>query len=427
MVTRAETKGLPYGIGRFGAGAVVSILILLIVLAFGLYAYSLQLTEGEIVTGMRDVGIMGGAPWGLYIAFELYAAGIGFGAMILLAVVRLSGLDYLRSLSRPLGLLALAALLAGGASVIVDLGQPLRALVNLAMYGRPASPFFGTFSIGLVSALILTAVYLYLDSRPDAAALARRPSGWQGFLRFVAAGYRNTPAEQARRRHTSLALAILLIVVGATAASTSGWVFGIQQGRAGWYSALQAPASVVMAGVTGAGMLIIVLAVLRQTLGVKDKLSIRAFGWLSNLMLAFTLVYIYFIGAELLTSSYESDVHESQLTRALLIGEFAPLFWISAGLLVVAAVAAGLQALFKRHYLGLIVLTALAVNAAALIKRYLIVVPSLTSGNLLPYGEGFYSPTWVEYLVVAALLTMGVLLYIVFSKVFPILDVQDSQ
>ncbi|MDO8532219.1 MAG: NrfD/PsrC family molybdoenzyme membrane anchor subunit [Dehalococcoidia bacterium] len=426
MVTRAETNGLPYGIGRFGAGAIVSILILLVALAFGLYAYSLQLAEGEVVTGMRDVGTMGGAPWGLYIAFELYAAGIGFGSMILIAVVRLSGLPQLRPLSRPLSLLALAALLAGGASVIVDLGQPLRALINLAMYGRPMSPFFGTFTVGLMSALIVTAVYLYLDSRPDAAALARRPSGWQWFLRIVAAGYRNTPAEQARRRHTSLALAILLIVVGATAASTSGFVFGIQQGRTGWYSALQAPASVVMAGVTGTGMLIIVLAVLRRVLGVKDKLSIGAFAWLSNLMLGLTLVYIYFIGAELMTSSYGSNYHEGQLTRALLTGEYAPLFWISAGLLVVSAIAAGLQALFKQHYLWLVVLTALAVNAAAILKRYLMVVPSLTVGNLLPYGEGFYSPTWVEYLVVGALLTMGVLLFIVFTKVFPILDVQES-
>ena len=36
-------------------------------------------------------------------------------------------------------------------------------------------------------------------------------------------------------------------------------------------------------------------------------------------------------------------------------------------------------------------------NLAAIGKRVLIVVPSLVSGALPPYGEGSYRPTWVEY------------------------------
>jgi hypothetical protein len=43
------------------------------------------------------------------------------------------------------------------------------------------------------------------------------------------------------------------------------------------------------------------------------------------------------------------------------------------------------------------VVAGILVNLAAIGKRVLIVVPSLVSGALPPYGEGSYRPTWVEY------------------------------
>lgn len=67
------------------------------------------------------------------------------------------------------------------------------------------------------------------------------------------------------------------------------------------------------------------------------------------------------------------------------------------------------------------------VNLAAVSKRFLIVVPSQTHGTLLPYGEGFYSPTWVEYSIIIALLAMGVLFYTLFVKAFPILEVEKKE
>ena len=87
-------------------------------------------------------------------------------------------------------------------------------------------------------------------------------------------------------------------------------------------------------------------------------------------------------------------------------------------------IAAG-QAATRRYSLSLIILAAVLVNVAAIFKRYLIVVPSLTYGNLLPYPVGSYTPTWVEYSVVIGLMAFGILLYILFMKVFPIMEVQE--
>lgn len=427
MATGAEAKGLPYGIGQLRRGWLLVMLILLALVGLGAYAYSRQVMEGEVVTGLRDWGTMGGVPWGLYVVFELYFVGLGFGAMLLLALVRLSAIPHLQPLSRTLGLTALAALLVGALSVIADVGQPLRALVNLARYARPMSPFFGTFTVGLVTSLIATAVYLYLDSRRDAALLARRDTGWRWFLRLVAAGYHDTPAERRRHQQTSLALALVLLIGGVIAASTSAFVFSVQLGRAGWYSALQAPAFVVLAIMTGTGLLIVVAAALRQALGQQERLSVRAFSWLSNLLTALSLVYLYFLVAEVLTIGYAGHHHEARLNEALLKGQYAWLFWLSSGLFLVSFIIGGFQALYRRHSLPLMVLCGLLVNLAAIGKRYLIVVPSLTTGSLLPYGIGSYSPTWIEYAVIIGLFALAGVLYAAFIKVFPIMEVPESR
>ncbi len=63
-------------------------------------------------------------------------------------------------------------------------------------------------------------------------------------------------------------------------------------------------------------------------------------------------------------------------------------------------------------------------NLAAVGKRFLIVVPSQTLGMLLPYGLGSYVPSPVEVRIILGLIGLGTLLYAVFAKVFPIMEVE---
>lgn len=429
MATTTQTTSplLPYGVGRIGALWGLIFLLFLVVLAIGLYGYSRQLSEGEGVTGLRDVGTMGGAPWGLYIAFELWFVGIGFGAMMLIAAARLGHIDLLRPLVRTMCVISLATLFIGGWSIIVDLGQPVRAVVNIIRYARPMSPFFGTFTIGLVAAFSATLVYLFLDGRRDAAVLAKSPSRWNWLHRAAAAGYGDTAPEKERRRRSSAMLAAALFVVAIVAASTSGFVFGIQQGRPGWFGALQAPGFVVLAILTGTAATVIVAAALRSGLGEKETLGPRVFTLLNMVMLVASLVYIYFILVEVITSSYSSNHADERVTDALLTGKYAWMFWLSAGLFIVGAALSIFRAVASKSSIWLVVVAALAIVVAALLKRYLLVVPPLTTGRLLPYADGSYSPTWVEYAVVGGLISIGVLFFMLFMKLFPILGLNDRE
>src|SRR3972149_9713761 len=100
MATRAIREQLPYGIGRVGPGFFALVAGLLALVVLGVVAYSRQFTEGEAVTGMRDIGTMGGATWGLYIAFVVYFVGVSFAGITVASLIRLLNMKQLRPLAR---------------------------------------------------------------------------------------------------------------------------------------------------------------------------------------------------------------------------------------------------------------------------------------------------------------------------------------
>jgi molybdopterin-containing oxidoreductase family membrane subunit len=115
------------------------------------------------------------------------------------------------------------------------------------------------------------------------------------------------------------------------------------------------------------------------------------------------------------------------VTEALFTGEYAWAFWGSGGLFLLAFVFAGMQTIARSYSLPVIFAIAIIINVAAWLKRLVVVLPSLTHGNLLPYSEGSYSPTWVEYAVTAGLVALGILGYIILLKVMPIMLVGRDQ
>lgn len=417
---------IPYGVGRLGLGWLTFVAAMLLVAGWGIYAYSQQLEQGEIVTGMRDIGTMGGAAWGLYVAFVVYFVGVSFAGITLAAMIRLLDAERLRPVARMAELLTIIALILAAFSVLADLGQPQRGIVNLFRYARPQSPFFGTFSLVISGYLFASFVYFYLDGRRDAAVCARTPGRLRWFYRLWAAGYSDTPAERSRHQHASFYLAIAILPLLVTAHSTLGFVFGLQVGRPGWFSGLQAPAFVIMAGVSGTGLLVVVAAIVRAVLRETERLSLQVFRWLGNLLMVLTAAYLYFVVVELLTGLYQGPEREARLMASLLSGDFSPLYWTSVASLAVAFVLLFGQFVRRRHSIALIVLSGLLVNVAAIGKRVLIVVPSQVEGMLLPYGPGTYTPTWVEISVIVGLVALGTVMYAVAIKVFPVMHIAED-
>jgi len=422
-----ETGQSSYALMRSGRGFKLMLASLLVLIGLALYAYSRQFVEGLAVTGMRDIGTVGGSAWGLYIIFDIYFVGVSFAGITVAALVRLFKLEHLRPISRMAELLTITALVLAALVVVIDLGQPGRGIVNLFRYARPMSPFFGTFSLVISGYLFASVVYFYLDSRRDAALCARYPGRWQWLYRLWAAGYKDTAEEKKRHEQTTWWLALAIVPLLVIAHSTLGLIFGIQGGRPGWFSALQAPAFVILAGVSGMGLIIIIAAIFRSVPVLRERLPLQTFAWLGNFTWVLSVSYLYFVAVELLTGTYAARQEEAAVTRELLVGNYAWMFWSSAGLILVSFLILFGQFLRHRYSLPLMVTAGVLVNIAAIGKRFLLVVPSQTHGSLLPYGAGVYSPTWVEYSIILGMFALGTLAYALFARVFPIMEIQESE
>ncbi len=429
MATATQTTPqLPYGVGQINVRFVGLAMALTALVILGVVAYGYQFTEGEAVTGLRNLGTMGGATWGLYIVFDIYFVGVSFAGLTVVVLIRLFNLVHLHPVERMAQALTVVAVLLSGLAVVADLGQPGRGMINLLRYARPQSPFFGTATLVTVAFLAATITYLYLGGRRDAALLASRPSRLRGFFRAWAAGYRDTPEERDRYSRTTFWAALLVLPLLVLGLSTQGFVFGVQGAAAGWYSALQPPMFLVLAGVSAFGFLIVVAAAARWLLNLQGELPLPVFAWLGNTLAWLVLVSLYLIATETLTAGYSAREQEAEVTGALLTGDYAWLFWSVAGLFALSFAILFIQMLAGgRVNVGLLVLAGVLVNIAAIGKRFLIVVPSQTHGRLLPYEVGTYAPTWVEYSVVVGLLALGALMFVAFFRLFPIVAIASRE
>ncbi|VAW04711.1 hypothetical protein MNBD_ACTINO01-2252 [hydrothermal vent metagenome] len=437
MTTEATTQAgstgyegppkLPQNIGRFTPGWIVFFIAMTVVTVVGFFAYLLQVNNGLIVTGLRGLGTMAGATWGLYVAYYVYFIGVSFAGITVAALIRIFKIEKLESVARIGELLTVVSLILGALSILADLEKPWRAIVNLFQYGRPQSPFFGTFSMVIAGYLFASMVFLYVTSRRDAAYMAKHAKRFRGLYRFMSASYEDTLEQRKIDRRVTFWLAIAILPLLVIAHSTVGFVFGLQVGRPGWFGTLQAPGFVVLAGVSGIGNLIMLAAIVRWATDTKHRITVDAFSWLGKLLLGLLVTYLYFTVVEILTITYQPGASEQSISEALLTGTYAWIFWGAIVSLVAAAVILIWQALTRSWSIWLVVVAGILVNVGAVAKRYLIVVPSQTHGQLLPYPIGSYTPNWVEFAVVFGLFALGALMIGAFMKVFPIVPLEEAE
>ena len=417
---RFESRVLaPLGTASARWFAWTGVLVLLVLAGFVAYIHQLQ--DGLAVTGMGNT-----VTWGLYISNFVFFSGLSMAGTFISAILRLTGAEWRRPLTRFSELTTVAALSMCALMPAVDMGRPDR-LLFLVRYGRLESPLVWDIMV-IPTYLTASLLYLYLFLIPDAARLRDDARLQTGRVRHrlysvLAAGYRARPAQRHRLELLGVVMMLLVMPLGVATHSVVSWIFGMTY-RAGWDSAIFAPYFVVGALYSGTAMLISLMFVFRQLFGLQEYLTARHFKYLATLLVAFGVAYLYFTFADYLTSAYKMQAGEDDLVSALFFGQYAPLVW--TGFVGGQIIPIILAAIPKTRTIPLLFAVSILVNVGMWIKRYIIVVPSL-SVPLLPYNWGVYSPTWVEYLVAAATFAGFMLVFTLFVKLFPIISITEME
>jgi len=208
--------------------------------------------------------------------------------------------------------------------------------------------------------------------------------------------------------------------------SVYGLIFGLQAGRPGWYNPFMAPYFVLGAVVSGFSAMILVTAMVRKLFGWESVFGPGIFRGLGNFLASITILYIYFMLAELLTGQYAAPRKDWEVFAELLRGRFAPHFWAGfIGGLVVPFFLLFLQFVRRTASIPLTVVCALAINVGMWVVRSLIVVPTFYHPHL-PYHIAEYHPTWVEWVLVLGCYPFAGSVYLTLCKVLPALELPQE-
>jgi len=129
----------------------ILIFTLLAIIAAGFFTYLYQLSEGLTITGMsRDVS------WGLYIAQMTFLVGVAASAVMVVLPYYLHNFKAFGKVTILGEFLAVSAVVMCGLFIMVDLGQPSRAM-NIILYPTPGSVMFWDM-VSLMGYLLLNIV-----------------------------------------------------------------------------------------------------------------------------------------------------------------------------------------------------------------------------------------------------------------------------
>jgi Ni/Fe-hydrogenase subunit HybB-like protein len=404
---------------RVGGGYWALLAGLATIVAFGIYAYSVQLSRGLAVTGLTD-RVM----WGLYIANFVFFIGVSHAGTLISAILRVSHAGWRTPVTRMAELITVVALVVGALLPIIDLGRPDRVL-NILLHGRWQSPIlWDVLAIGTY--LVGSLIYLYLPLIPDLAVVRDRLAGKLSRPRrwvytTLALGWTGSPPQ---RRHLTAAIglmAVLIIPIAVSVHTVVSWIFGMTL-RVGWDTALFGAFFVVGAIFSGVGALIVVMAALRRALHLQPWLTVRHFLNLGYLLAALGAAMVYFNVLEFVTVGYKLHGSEAVWLAELFTGAMAPLYWTYA----VSLVVPGFVVLIPRlRRIGPIVATALLVVVAMWIERWVIVVGSLRVPQA-PYPTlASYTPTWVEVAITTGLLALFALLITLAVRFLPVISMWE--
>ncbi len=283
---KKETKAL---FSRKGLN--IGIIVCGVLVIAGIVLWAVQLTGGMIQTGMRNLD-----SWGLYITFFMFFVGLSAGGLIISSVPKAFGIKGFGGISKVAVMTSIACTVAAIGFVVVDLGQPAR-LWELFAFSNLGSPLMWDIIV-LGTYLILSCIYLWAQM----------------------ANERGRVSDKALR-----VLSVVALICAVLVHSVTAWIFGLQQGREMWYTALLGPWFVSSALVCGTALVICVVEALRKVgyLELDQAYIIK----LAKLLGAFVCVDLYFFACDLLTSGFPM-ADGADVVWMLVAGPLAPFFWI---------------------------------------------------------------------------------------------------
>ena len=391
----------------------------------GLYGLYQQIDKGHIVTGMRDNVV-----WGFYIVNFIFFMGLSYSGALISGVLHLFHTGWRKPVIRMAELITVISLIIGPFFIFFCIGR-LDRLYFLFIHPRIQSPITWDV-IAILTDLFGCFIYLYLSFVEDFAILRdydglNVPPWKKKLYRILSLGYDGSPRQKKLLTNARTIMSVMIIAIAIIVYSVLAWIFGVTL-QPGWHSTIFGPYFVIAAVFSGTGLLIILMWIFRRIYHLEEYITKRHFVNVGVLLTVIAAFYGYFTFSDYLTKWYGSIKMDSILIDKL-FNEYYLLFVFAnyIGILLPAIIIA----FPKFRTIPNITVAAVIAVIALWINRYIIVIPTLET-PFLPVQDTRaewikYSPTWIEWSLTIAGVSVFVMLFMLISKIAPIISISEMQ
>jgi len=389
--------------------------ILALITAWGVYAWWFEFRVG-LITDLDNQLV-----WGLNISTFIFTIGISHAGILISTTARLMNLKKYKPVSRMAEVLTIVGLFMAVLYVVVDLGRPDRML-NLFLTLKLGSPLAWDL-IFIMSYMALSAFYLFVSLKDDIVQLSDI-GGKRGVLYRIMIKIYNLITPKDHEKHEKMLRWIAYIILPFPVFGSGmvvPFIFSLLVAEPAWNVPFFGPYFVTGAIVSGVAAVTVIAVIFRNVFDWEDVVTSDLIVGLGNFLRMGIPVYAYFTFVEQFTIQYTQEHAELVLSDYVLKGPYAPFYW---SMILLGLVLPEILLLIPqtKNVKGVFV-ASLLVTAALWMKRVIIVIPALLYTNL-PYEMGVYTPTWAEWSTLLGIFGVGILIYAIFIKIFPIVELE---
>jgi molybdopterin-containing oxidoreductase family membrane subunit len=387
-IIRDSIKHIKESLAGAGMKFYIFCLILLIIAFLGLGGAVNAIAEGHHESNMSDM-----VPWGVFISGLAFFIGLSAGATMVGLLIHGFGREDYHPVGTRAILIGLMSIFAAMGCVMMDVGNPFRAMKIPFLLRNETSMFFisSTSYMGFMAILVAELVSTIQVTRGKAGDKGKKIAKILGII----------------------AVPYALIVVH----SFTGTIFGVVKAREMWNTPLL-PVHFVTSALASGFALVILVTIITSWVNRKDLVSRETYNHMGTMLCFFLIATVFLDTFDYLILSY-SGTEEGLETWHLLTGRYLPTFLINmVGLYAALAIVS-----FKKYRTprGLLYASSITIIAIAAYRINLISI-----GQLVPLyhemGAIEYVPNIHEIAPFIGLIAILMFLYTILTKVLPMED-----
>ncbi len=378
-------------------------------------------------TAYMGIGVWGNNRpvfWGFGIINFVFWVGIGHAGTLISAILFLFRKRWRNAISRFAEAMTIFAVMCAGLFPLIHVGRPWLAFWlfpypnQRALWTNFRSPLiWDVFAVSTYFSVSL--MFWYLGLLPDLASLRdRTKSKLRKFTYTVLSlGWRGAASHWQHYEKAYLLLAGLATGLVLSVHSVVSFDFAVSL-VPGWHMTIFPPYFVTGAIFAGFAMVVVVLVVVRETMQLKNLITMYHLDVMNKVILGMSCLMGYAYLMEGFTAWYSMNEYLHHIFKQYITGTYWWAGWltISCNVLIPQLLWVGR---FRRSYIPMLFVS-LCVTVGMWLERFVIIVISLHQ-DYLPSSWHIYRPTLVDFGILLGSFGLFFTLVLVFARVLPVI------